>query len=40
MSAHDNVRKYVGISNCLAIASASYKIYFQYAGNFLTELIN
>ena len=39
-SAHDNVRKYVGIPNCLTIASTSFKNCFQYAGVSLTELIN
>ena len=36
----NNVRKYVGIPNCLNIASTSYKNFFQYAGVPLTELIN
>ena len=38
--AHDNVRKYLDVSNCLTIASASYENCFQYAGVPLTELIN
>ena len=37
-SAHENVRKYVGIPNFLKIASASYENCFQYVS--LTELIN
>ena len=37
-SAHENVRKYVGIPNVLTIASASYENCFQYVP--LTELIN
>ena len=39
-SAYDNVRKYVGIPNCLTIASTSNKNFFQYAGVPLTELVN
>ena len=39
-SAHENVRKYVGIPNCLTIARTSNKNCFQYAGVPLTELIN
>ena len=39
-SAHENVRKYVGIPNYLTIASTSYKNCFQYADVPLTELIN
>ena len=39
-SAHGNVRKYVGIPNCLNKASTSYKYCFQYAGIYLTELTN
>ena len=38
--AHDNVKKYMGIPNCLTIASTSNKNCFQYAGVSLTELIN
>ena len=38
--ANDNVRIYVGIPNCLTIASTSYKNYFQYGGVPLTEFIN
>ena len=38
--AHDNARKYVGIPNCLTIASASYKNCFQFVGVALTEIIN
>ena len=30
----------MGIPNCLAIASTSYKNCFQYAGVSLTELLN
>ena len=39
-SAHDNVRKYVGIPDCLTIANSSYKNCFQHVGVPLTELIN
>ena len=39
-SAYGNVIKYVGIPNCLTIASTSHKNCFQYAGVPLTELIN
>ena len=39
-SAHENVRKYVGISNCLTIVSIPYKNCFQYSGVPLTGLIN
>ena len=35
----ENVRKYVGIYNCLNIGSTSYKSCFQYAGVPSTELI-
>ena len=38
--AHDNVKKYMGIPNCLTITSISNKNCFQYAGVSLTELIN
>ena len=34
------VRKYVGIPNCLTMASTLYKNYFQHAGVPLTEFIN
>ena len=39
-SVHDNVRKHIGIPNCLIMASTSYKNCFQYGGVPLTELIN
>ena len=39
-SAHDNIRKYMGVHNCLTIASTSYKNCCQYGGVPLTELIN
>ena len=40
-SAYDNVRKYVGILNCLTTASTSKKKKcFQGAGVLLSELIN
>ena len=39
-SAYDNVRKYVGIPDCLTIASKSYKNCFQYAAVPWIELIN
>ena len=35
----DNVRKYVGILNCFALAKTSFKNCFQYLGVSLTELI-
>ena len=38
--AHDNVKKSVGIPNCLTIASTFFKNCFQYAGVPFTELIN
>ena len=38
-SAQINVRKYVGISNCLNIARASYKVCFQYCNLTLTDPI-
>ena len=38
--AHDNVRMYLGIPNCLTIANTSYKNCFQYAGVPLIEPIN
>ena len=39
-SGYDNVRKYVGFSNCSTIASTSYKNCFQYVDVPLTELVN
>ena len=39
-SAHDIVRKYLGISNYLTIVSTSFKNFFQYADVPLTELIH
>ena len=39
-SVHENIRKYVGIPNCLAMASTPYKNCFQYAGVRLAEFIN
>ena len=39
-SAHNSVRKYVGIPSFLTIASAAYKNCFLYAGAPLTELTN
>ena len=39
-SAYGNIRKYVGIPNCLTIASTQNKNYFQYARVPLTELMN
>ena len=39
-SQQDNVRKHVGIPNCLNIASISYKNCFHYSGVPLTELFN
>ena len=39
-SAHDNVKKHVGILNYLTIANTSYKNSFQYVSVPLTELIN
>ena len=38
-SAQSNVRKYVGISNCLNIARTSYKVCFQYCDLTLTDPI-
>ena len=35
----DNLRIYVGITNCLTVASTSYKNCFQYARAPLTQLI-
>ena len=40
LSANDKVRKYVGIPNCLTMASTLYENYFQHAGVPLTEFIN
>ena len=40
MSAHDNVRRFVGIPNCLIIARISLKNCFQHAGLSFTDLIN
>ena len=39
-SAQNNARKYMGIPNCLTIASTSNKNCFQYAGVPLAELKN
>ena len=38
--AHDNVREYVGIPNCLTITRTLYENRFQYADVSLTELKN
>ena len=39
-SAHGNVKKYVGITNCLTMAGTSYMNSFQYADVLLPEVVN
>ena len=39
-SAQDNVRKYVGLPNCVTIASTLHKNCLQYVGVSLIELVN
>ena len=39
-SSQYNLRKYMGIPNCLAIARALFRKYFRYVGVLLTEVQN
>lgn len=39
-SSQYNLRKYMGIPNCLTIARALFRKYFRYVGVLLTEVKN